>query len=79
MINLKTNTLELQGEVTAMIPLMMKQWLQQSVLKDAIVVSKDAIKLLQQASSHDNYLQFARGRQVQWLLHKRAVLGCLPS
>ena len=50
----------------------------QSPVADA-PVSEDAIKLLQQASSHDNYPQFARGRQCDGYFTKEQFLARVPA
>ena len=50
----------------------------QSSVADA-PVSEDAIKLLQQASSHDNYPQFARGRQCDGYFTKEQFLARVPA
>ena len=50
----------------------------QSPVADA-PVSEDEIKLLQQASSHDNYPQFARGRQCNGYFAKEQFLARVPA
>lgn len=50
----------------------------QSPMADA-PVSEDAIKLLQQASSHDDYPQFARGRQCNSYYTREQFLARVPG
>ena len=49
----------------------------QSPVADA-PISEDAIKLLQQASSHDDFPQFARGRQCDGYYTKEQFLVRVP-